>query len=367
MSSLFEPFNLGAITLKNRVAMAPMTRSRAVDEGKADAQTALYYTQRASAGLIISEGVAISEQSQGYLFVPGLYTEAQVEAWRPVTESVHQAGGRIFAQLWHVGRISHPSARADGGAPVSSVAVQAKNSTCYGYRDDGTPGRIPPATPRALSIAEIQQTIEDYAQAAENAIRAGFDGVEIHAANGYLIEQFINATLNTRADRYGGATIENRARLALEVLDAVVARIGGERTAIRFAPFGRFADMHPFADEEQTWLYMAEQLNARTLAFVHFNNQLSGDQRCIKPDFLGRFRAAYDGVLMMAGGLNRALADSLLNEGLIDLAAFGVPYIANPDLVARMQNNWPIATPNAETIYGGGTEGYTDYPAYQSA
>lgn len=367
MPDLFERFNLGPLTLQNRVVMAPMTRSRAVNQGIPDAQTELYYRQRASAGLIISEGTSISEQSQGYLFVPGLYSDAQVEGWRPVTDAVHQNGGKIFAQLWHVGRISHPSARADGSAPVSSVAIKAQNATCYGYQNDGTPGRIPPAKPEALSIPKIQRTIRDYARAADNAIRAGFDGVEIHAANGYLIEQFINADLNTRQDRYGGATIENRTRLAIEVTDAVAERIGPARTAIRFAPFGRFADMHAFADEEKTWLYMARELNSRNLAYVHFNNQLIDGKRQITPAFLARFRQAYSGILMIAGGYNRGRAETVLKDELVDLVAFGVPFIANPDLVARMQNRWPIAKPNPDTVYGGGASGYTDYPTHKSA
>lgn len=367
MSNLFDPFQLGPMTLSNRVAMAPMTRSRAVEAGKPDAHTALYYKQRASAGLIVSEGVSISEQSQGYLFVPGLYTEAQVECWRPVTDAVHAAGGHIFAQLWHVGRISHPSTRADGSAPVSSVSVQAKGATCYGYRDDGTPDRIPTAKPVALSIAQIQQTIEDYAVAAENAMRAGFDGVEIHAANGYLIEQFINAGLNTREDRYGGESIENRTRLALEVTKAVAERIGADRTAIRFAPFGRFADMGAFEQEEETWLYLARELNASMLAYVHFNDQLIDGDRRIPTEFLARFREIYEGTLMIAGGFDRARAEAILDEELVDIVAFGIPYIANPDLVARMQNNWPLAERNPDTVYGGGDEGYTDYATYQGS
>lgn len=367
MSNLFAPFKLGPLTLSNRIAMAPMTRSRAVDAGQPDAQTALYYEQRASAGLIITEGVSISVKSQGYLFVPGLYTEAQVEAWRPVTSAVHAAGGHIFAQLWHVGRIAHPSARADGSAPVSSVAVQAKDATCYGYREDGTPGRIPPARPVALSLAELKQTIDDYAAAADNAVRAGFDGVEIHAANGYLIEQFINAGLNTRQDRYGGGSIEDRTRLALEVTRAVVERVGAARTAIRFAPFGRFADMHAFEDEEETWLYLARELNAFKLAYVHFNDQLIDGARRIPRDFMGRFRELYQGTLMIAGGYDRARAEAILDDDLVDMVAFGVPYIANPDLVERMQHNWPLAERNPDTVYGGGAKGYTDYPTYSDS
>lgn len=367
MSNLFQPFQLGPITLNNRIVMAPMTRSRATDAGKPDAQTALYYKQRASAGLIISEGISISVQSQGYLFVPGLYTQAQVESWRPVTEAVHAAGGRIFAQLWHVGRVSHPSTRADGSAPVSSVAVQAKNTTCYGYRDDGTPGRIAPAKPVALSVAQIEQTIQDYARAAQNAMRAGFDGVEIHAANGYLIEQFINAGLNTRQDAYGGATIEGRTRLAIEVCDAVIARIGAARTAIRFAPFGRFADMHPFDDEAQTWLYLAEALAPRQLAYIHFNDQLIAGERCIGPEFLARFRQAYPGTLIIAGGFDRRRAEAIIEDNLVDLVAFGIPYIANPDLVARLQNHWPLAERDPDTVYGGAADGYTTYPTYQGS
>jgi 2,4-dienoyl-CoA reductase-like NADH-dependent reductase (Old Yellow Enzyme family) len=365
MSELFEPFELGKITLKNRVVMAPMTRSRVRDAGKPDAQTALYYRQRASAGLIVTEGTSISEQGQGYLFVPGLYSEAQVESWRPVTSAVHDEGGRIFAQLWHVGRISHTSVRADRSPPVSSVAVRAENATCYAFREDGTPGRVPPSEPRALSAAEIAHIVEDYANAAENALRAGFDGVEIHAANGYLIEQFINAGLNTRDDRYGGS-IENRVRLALEVTDAVAQRIGPERVGIRLSPFGRSFDMHPFEGEAETWLHLAENLSERELAFVHLNNQEFEGGWTIPREFLPRFRRVYPGTLIIAGGFDRARAEATLGEGLADLIAFGRPYIANPDLVERMQNDWPLAEREPATVYGGGAEGYTDYPTYRN-
>ncbi len=221
MDKLFTPFKVGDTELVNRVVMAPMTRSRATVGDTADELTAKYYQQRASAGLIITEGSQISVQGQGYLFTPGIYNDAQVKGWERVTNAVHNAGGKIYIQLWHVGRISHTGLQNDGQAPVSSVAVKAKNSTCYARDENGQPGLVPVSEPRALSVSEIKDIVQDYVQAADNAIRAGFDGVEIHAANGYLLEQFINGGLNTRQDEYGGADPENRLRFVLEVTDAI--------------------------------------------------------------------------------------------------------------------------------------------------
>lgn len=367
MNALFSPITLGSLTLNNRVVMAPMTRARANNaDNAADQNTAIYYAQRASAGLIISEGTPISQQGQGFLFLPGIYTAAQVAGWRATTTAVHQQGGVIFAQIWHVGRMSHTSLQPDGQAPVSSVATQG-DFTCFTYDETGRPGKVPVSKPKALTIEEIAAVKHDYVQAAQNAIAAGFDGVEIHGANGYLLEQFINAGLNTRDDQYGGQTIENRLRFTLEVVDAVIDAIGAERTGIRISPFGRFSDMPAFAGEHETWLTLANELSQRKLAYVHLSDQeIPGSDEMTLPDgFVKEFRAAYQGVLMIAGLFDQVRAEHYLEQGLVDMVAFGRPYISNPDLVERMQNGWPLAPAKREYFYGGDNTGYIDYPRYQ--
>ncbi|EOY8347185.1 alkene reductase [Escherichia albertii] len=367
MEKLFTPFQAGDTNLANRVVMAPMTRSRAISDDTPDGLTAKYYQQRASAGLIITEGSQISVQGQGYLFTPGIYSDAQVQGWKKVTKAVHDAGGKIYIQLWHVGRISHTSLQANGQAPVSSVAVKDNNSTCYARDENGKPGPVPVSEPRALSIPEIKAVVQDYVQAAKNAIRAGFDGVEIHAANGYLLEQFINGGLNTRQDEYGGADTNNRLRFVLEVTDAVSTAIGSGRTGIRLAPFGRLFDMHPFDGEEETWLMLADKLSARSLSYVHLSDQQTLGEQAIPAGFIEKFRAAYSGPLIIAGGFDRQRAEAYLQEGKADLIGFGRPYIANPDLVERMVNDWPLNDVNRATVYGGDEKGYTDYPFWSDS
>ncbi len=362
MDKLFTSYIVGDTAITTRIVMAPMTRSRARTGDIADDLTAKYYRQRASAGLIISEGSQISVQGQGYLYTPGIYSAEQVEGWKKTTQAVHQAGGKIFIQLWHVGRISHVSLQKDAAAPVSSVAVRAENSTCYACDENGIAGPVRVSLPRALSVREIGLVIQDYVQAAENAIKAGFDGVEIHAANGYLPEQFINGALNTRNDEYGGESIENRLRFVLEVTDAVSKAIGAGKTGLRLAPFGRLFDMHEFNGEEQTWLTLAEKLTTRGLAYVHLSDQQTLGEQAIPEGFIEKFRKAYHGTLIIAGGFDRQRAETYLQEGKADLIAFGRPYIANPDLTERMKNDWPLNEVNRATMYGGAEEGYTDYP-----
>ncbi|ACT13712.1 MULTISPECIES: alkene reductase [Pectobacterium] len=364
MDKLFTSYTIGDTALTNRIAMAPMTRSRARTGDTADELTATYYQQRASAGLIITEGAQISVQGQGYLFTPGIYNDAQVQGWKKTTQAVHERNGKIFIQLWHVGRISHTSLQHDGNAPVSSVAVSAQNSTCYAWDEQGQPGPVPVSLPRALTAAEIPSVVQDYVTAAKNAMRAGFDGVEIHAANGYLLEQFINGGLNTRHDEYGGASIENRLRVVLDVTDAVSQAIGSGKTGIRLAPFGRLFDMHAFDGEEETWLQLAAKLSERSLAYVHLSDQKTLGQQAIPDGFVEKFRAAYDGTLVIAGGFDKQRAEAYLQEGKADLIAFGRPYIANPDLAERLANDWPLNDVNRTTMYGGTEEGYTDYPFY---
>jgi N-ethylmaleimide reductase len=365
MNTLFKSYDLAGIELANRVVMAPMTRARALNDIP-DVHTVLYYAQRASAGLIISEGIPISREGCGYLFNPGLYSDEQTQAWRRVTDAVHAKGGRIFAQLWHVGRMSHVSLQPDSAAPVSSVATAAANSKAYAWVEKGTPGPVQASVPRALSATEVHRVTSDFVKAARRAIDAGFDGIELHGANGYLFEQFLNGALNTRQDAYGGSTT-NRQRFLLETLDALAAEIGNARVGVRLSPFGRLFDMHPYAEESDTWLSLASALNDRDLAYVHLSDQLTIGAEAIPEGFASQFRQAYQGTLIAAGGFNRELAEAVLQDGDLDLIAFGRPFISNPDLVKRMQNGWPIAEGDRTTFYGingSPTKGYTDYPAY---
>jgi 2,4-dienoyl-CoA reductase-like NADH-dependent reductase (Old Yellow Enzyme family) len=363
MSMLFTPYDLSGLTLKNRAVMAPMTRARA-ETTVPDDLTVLYYQQRAGAGLIISEGVPVSMQGRGYLFNPGLYTQEQVEGWKKVTTAVHQNQGCIFAQLWHVGRVSHTTLQPNGQAPVSSSAKLAANSNAYAYDENKQPGPIQASKPRTLSVPEIADIKADFVRAASSALEAGFDGIEIHGANGYLFEQFINPTVNDRTDEYGG-TIENRIRLLLETIDAVAAEIGCDKVGVRISPFGRLFDMVPFEDEAETWVTVAIELQKRNIAYVHLSDQLTIGAQGMPDGFAKSFRASYRGTLIAAGGFDRQSAEAALEAGDLDLIAFGRPFIANPDLVERMKNGWPLAIPDRETFYGNsGKKGYVDYPFY---
>lgn len=364
MSNLFTPYDLAGTRLTNRVVMAPMTRARALDDIP-DEHTVLYYAQRASAGLIISEGAPISREGCGYLFNPGLYNDAQTQGWRRVTDAVHAKGGKIFAQLWHVGRVSHVSIQPGGGAPVSSVAVSAAQSNAYAWVAEGRPGPLQASPPRALDAHEVRRVTVDFVRAARRALDAGFDGVELHGANGYLFEQFLNGALNTRSDEYGGS-IAKRQRFLLDTLDALAAEIGSAQVGVRVSPFGRLFDMHPYAQEAETWLSLAAALNGRNLAYVHLSDQLTLGAEAIPAGFAAQFRQAYRGTLIAAGGFNRTSAEAALDKGDLDLVAFGRPFIANPDLVERMQYDWPLAEGDRATFYGidgSPTRGYTDYPA----
>jgi 2,4-dienoyl-CoA reductase-like NADH-dependent reductase (Old Yellow Enzyme family)/ketosteroid isomerase-like protein len=361
MDKLFAPLDLANLSLPNRIVMAPMTRSRAAN-GVADVLTSRYYSQRASAGLIISEGIAVSQQGTGYLFTPGLYTDDQVEAWKGVTDAVHAQGGRIYAQLWHVGRVSHDSL-LDGDAPVSPVARPAIDACAYGWTAPGVPGQVAASEPRALETNEITAIVGDFVASATHAIQAGFDGVEVDAGNGYLFEQFINGELNNRVDCYGG-TIENRLRLLLETIDCVSQAIGVHRVGVRISPFGRTNDMHSFEDEADTWLALAAEFGQRELAYVHLSDQQVISAEC-ESDFFLHFRKAYSGTLIVAGGFDQQSAETALQDGKADLIGFGSPFIANPDLAERMSHGWPLAQAERETFYGlHGARGYTDYPRY---
>lgn len=362
MANLFQPLKFGAHTLRNRVAMAPMTRAR--NPGcVADAQTALYYRQRASAGLIVSEGTPVSPEGQGYIDVPGIWSAEQVAGWKLVTDAVHEEGGVMFAQLWHVGRMSHVSLQPDGGAPVSASnkpPAESPKSMAY-VRIDGTPGFAHPSPPRALSTGEVERVVRDFVNAARNAVEAGFDGIEIHAANGYLFEQFFNPLINDRTDRYGGP-LENRVRFLLETVDAVCRAIGAQRLGVRLAPNSRQFDMSEYPGNEAAYLHIARELARREIAYVHLNDNHALGASVLSDTFLRTFREAYAGTLILAGGLTRERAANLLQQGTIDLAAFGQPFISNPDLVARLAQNLPLAIPDRATYYGGDARGYTDYP-----
>jgi 2,4-dienoyl-CoA reductase-like NADH-dependent reductase (Old Yellow Enzyme family) len=370
MSKLLKSYDMNGTLLANRVLMAPMTRSRARDTVP-DASTALYYRQRAGAGLIVTEGSQISIEGTGYLFTPGIHTPEQIRGWQAVTKGVHEEGGKIFIQIWHVGRISHVSLQENGVAPVSSVDAPAKGYTCFAYDEQGQPGPIPVSTPRALTKDDIARVTEDFVTAAKNSIEAGFDGIEIHGANGYLFEQFINAGCNTRTDEYGGNTM-NRLRFVLDAVDAMSEAIGSNRVGIRLAPYGRLHDMHSFDDEENTWLTLAQKLSEKDLAYVHLSDQeslcnIDPTVAAIPKDFVRKFRNVYKGTLVIAGSLTQETAEQLVNSGVADLAGFGRPFISNPDLVERFRNNWPLAPFDPATFYGGGDEGYIDYLPYRES
>jgi N-ethylmaleimide reductase len=367
-ASLFEPCTVGAWRLPNRVVMAPLTRNRSPG-GVPAPRVATYYAQRASAGLLVSEATAITQQGQGYADVPGLYTPAQLAGWRAVTDAVHAAGGRIVCQLWHVGRISHVALQPGGRDPVAPSALPAKARTVL--MKDGVPAFEPVSPPRALSRAEIPGIVADYARAAKAAVAAGFDGVEIHGANGYLIDQFLKTGSNQRDDEYGGA-IPARARFALEVAQAVAAAIGGDRTGIRVSPVTPAND----ADTEDTqplFEHLLRGLAPLSLAYVHVIEGSTGGPRELpeRPFDYAALRRAYrdaggSGAWMVNNGYDRALADAALAEGA-DLVAFGRPFISNPDLVSRLREGLPLAEPDRKTFYGGGDAGYIDYPAVGGA
>lgn len=363
MTSLFEPTHAGDITLANRIAMAPLTRNRAPDAIPTEL-TATYYAQRATAGLIISEATAISPEGQGYADVPGLYGTEQLDGWKKVTRAVHEAGGKIVVQLWHVGRISHTSLQPGHAKPVAPSAIRAHAKTVL--LKDGVPTFTDTSEPRALDAEELPRIVQDYRHAARNAIAAGFDGVEIHAANGYLIDQFLKTGANQRTDDYGGS-IKNRARLLLEVTRAIVDEIGGGRTGIRLSPVTPANDI---VDENPQPLfdYVVRGLGKLGLAYVHIIEGATGGPRELpdRPFDYAELRNAYraaggKGAWMVNNGYDRALAEAALANGA-DIVAFGRPFISNPDLVERLKQNAPLNELNRDTLYGGGAKGYTDYP-----
>jgi N-ethylmaleimide reductase len=352
---LFSPFRLGDLELKNRIVMAPLTRNRATKGNDAPNElNAEYYRQRACAGLIISEATQISKQGQGYIWTPGIYSAAQVKGWKKVTCAVHDASGRIFIQLWHVGRISHVSLQPGGAAPVAPSAIRAKTKTFIEH------GFVDVSEPRALTIEEIGVVVRDYAIAAENAKKAGFDGIEIHGANGYLIDQFLKDGTNKRTDAYGGS-VENRARFALEVTDAILRIWDPRRVGIRLAPVSPANDISD-SDPAKIFLYLVEKLSARGLAFIDIIEGATVGARDFAPfDYLA-LRKVFAGAYIANNGYTRELAVKALAEGRADLIAFGKLFISNPDLVERFRLDAPLNPFDQATFYGGGERGYTDYP-----
>ncbi|MEE8515862.1 MAG: alkene reductase [Alphaproteobacteria bacterium] len=349
---LFKPVRLGRYRLKNRVVMAPLTRNRAGAGNVPQAMNAIYYRQRASAGLIITEGSPVSPQGVGYPGTPGIHNRQQIAGWRRVTDAVHDHGGRIFLQLWHVGRISHPSLQPDGALPVAPSAIRPEGDAFTAV------GPQPFVTPRALDIREIPGIIGQFRTGAINALEAGFDGVEVHGANGYLLDQFLRDGANQRIDAYGGS-VENRARLLLEVTEAVAGVWGADRVGVRLSPvnsFNSLTDSHP----DGTFGHVARRLSPLGLAYLHVVEQ---DEEAIHQGFdRQRLRRSFAGPYIANGGYQFETANAVLAAKDADLVSFGALFIANPDLVERFQLNAPLNTPDPETFYGGFEAGYTDYP-----
>ena len=351
---------LDSLSLKNRVVMAPMTRGRAGEERIANSLMAEYYAQRSGAGLIVSEGTAISEQGYGWTRSPGIYTPEQTEAWKQVVDAVHKQGTPIYLQLWHTGRASHSDFQSDNQLPIAPSAIKLEGSEAH------TPsGKKPYETPRALKTEEIPRVVEEYRQAAANAKEAGFDGVEIHGANGYLIDEFLQSKTNHRTDSYGGS-IANRYRFLKEVVEAVLSVWDAKNVGVRLSPNGSFNDMGS-PDYREAFTYFVRQLNDYGLAYLHLLDGLEfGFHELGEPMTIADFREIYDGVLIGNCGYDRSLAEQTIASGNADLVAFGRPYISNPDLVARFANNWKLnPDPEIDIWYSPGAKGYTDFSTYE--
>lgn len=362
---LFTPVKLGDTELPNRIGMAPMTRSRSTQPGNVpNAMMATYYAQRASAALIITEATQISQQGQGYSFTPGIHSPEQVAGWRLVTDAVHKAGGRIFSQLWHVGRMSHASFHPDG-LPVAPSALAPDATVWVVDPKTGHGGMVPCPVPRALETHEIPGIISDFRRAAANAKTAGFDGAEIHGANGYLIDAFLRRSANMRTDQYGGSQ-ENRIRFAVEVAEVVAGELGAGRTGIRLSPFITQRNM---ADEEAvpTILKLARELDRIGIAYIHLAEADWDDAPVTPVAFRKDLRQAFGGRIIVAGKYDKDRAARIINDGYADVVCFGRPFIANPDLPRRLEDNLPLATFDPETLFGGDAKGYSTYPALQVA
>ncbi|MFS1439802.1 alkene reductase [Shewanella sp. 10N.286.48.A6] len=362
--ALFQTLQLGRHTLTNRIVMPPMTRSRASQPGNlANDMMAKYYAQRAQAGLIVAEGTQISAMGQGYAWTPGIYSPEQIAGWKKTTDLVHQQGGVIFAQLWHVGRVTHPD-NIGGEQPISSSALKAENVKVF--IDNGTqePGFVDVVEPRAMTKADIKAVIEEYRQAALNAIEAGFDGIELHAANGYLINQFIDSEANNRTDEYGGS-VENRLRFLSEVVGAMIEAIGADRVGVRLAPF---TSLNGTVDDNpvETYTAAAALLNTHKIVYLHIAEVDWDDAPETPAGFKKAVREAYQGVLIYAGKYNADTAEQAIQDGLVDMVGFGRPFVANPDLPNRIKHGYPLAAHDPATLFGGDEKGLTDYCEYAS-
>jgi N-ethylmaleimide reductase len=356
-NTLFSPLKLGSITLPNRIVMAPLTRNRANQDNAPHELHVEYYSQRASAGLLITEASQISEQGVGYPSTPGIYHPVQVSAWRSVTDAVHAKGGRIFLQLWHVGRISHPSLQVNNSIPVAPSAIKPEGDA---ITYEGPQAYV---EPRALEIDEIKEIVHQYQVAAHNAKVAGFDGVEIHAANGYLLDQFLRDGTNHRTDEYGGS-LENRSRIINEVITAVLKEWDAGQVGIRISPENSYNDIMD-SNPQSTFNYITEQINQYGLAYLHvLEGDMTGKPKQIDYD---QIKSRFDGAFMANSGYTKETAQASIEQNDSDLVSFGVLYIANPDLVERFAEGNALNTPDQETFYGGTEKGYTDYPFRESA
>lgn len=360
MATLFDSVRLGRLTLPNRIVMAPLTRNRAGNGNVPTGLMAEYYAQRASAGLIVSEATQVCPEGQGYEATPGLHSPEQVAGWRKVTAAVHNRGGHIFAQLWHVGRVSHTALQPQGRQPVAPSAITAKTKTFLGGKF------VDVSEPRALSLDELPGIVESYRAGAANAIAAGFDGVEIHGANGYLLDQFLRNGSNRRTDAYGGS-IENRARLMLEVTHAIVSEIGPERTAIRLSPVTPANDASD-DNPQPLFNHVVEKLDRLGLVYIHvIEGQTGGDREYGAGFDYGALRSRFRNTWIVNNGYTPETAAAAVAEGRADMVAFGRPFISNPDLVERLRHNAPLSPADRTTFYGGDGKGYTDYPTLQAA
>src|SRR5258706_2210301 len=350
MPTLFDPLRVGNMQLNNRIIMAPMPRSRANDEGIQPAFAGAYYGQRASAGMIITEATNISPMAKGYVRTPVIYTDAQIESWRAIADSVHARGGKIFMQLFHTGRIALPDFLPDHAQPVAPSAARAKGQN---YTDEGMKEFV---TPREITQEEIAETVHDFARAAGNAIMAGFDGVELHSASGYIVQQFLSTNANLRTDKYGG-TIENRSRFLFEVLDAMIAAVGSERVGVKFSPRIAFNDVEE-SNADVLYPYILEQLNDRKLAYVHVGDS-TGD------GWHKRLRPVYQGLYFAGAGFTKESGEALLAEGNADAIVYGTKLLANPDLLERFRRSASLNQPDQATFYAPGEHGYIDYPTLE--
>ncbi|CCH55926.1 NADH:flavin oxidoreductase/NADH oxidase [Fibrisoma limi BUZ 3] len=358
-SVLFSKAQLGNLTLQNHIAMAPMTRNRATADHIPTDIMATYYAQRASIGLIITEGTAPSPNGEGYARIPGIHNAAQVAAWKKVTDAVHEKGGKIFVQLMHTGRIGHHTHLAGNAEVVAPSAIAAAGDI---YTDEQ--GMQPHPTPRELTAGEVKATIQEFVTASQNAIEAGFDGVELHGANGYLIEQFISPDSNQRTDEYGGS-IENRSRFLLDIAEATGKAIGFDKVGVRLSPYGVFNDIKPYADVDQTYFYITEKLNELGVVYVHLVDHSSMGAPIVPDQVVDGIRERFKGALILSGGYDADRAEAVLQSGKADLVAFGRPVLANPDFVERLKIGAELNQPDFTTFYTPGEKGYIDYPVLE--